>query len=115
MSQTAVSPDRHGILRTKHICEARQALALIALLQIAGGVFLYFDQRDGGKSEPLANWIVGGSLRSGAPAITRAAPGIGANAGGAVELVVQPGSRWPMVPHALARDHGKKTARPRLV
>jgi hypothetical protein len=37
------------------------------------------------------NWIMGGSLRTGAPAVTRAAPGLGTNPGGAIEVVNQPG------------------------
>jgi hypothetical protein len=47
MRQITVDADRHDLLRTKHIREARQALVLIAALQLAGGVFLYFNVRDG--------------------------------------------------------------------
>jgi filamentous hemagglutinin len=44
-----------------------------------------------GGAAPV-DWIMGGTLRTGAPAVTRAAPGLGANGGGALEVVVQPGS-----------------------
>jgi hypothetical protein len=37
------------------------------------------------------DWIMGGTLRAGAAAVTRAAPGLRTNAGGALEVVVQPG------------------------
>lgn len=47
MSHIAVDANRHDLLRTKHIRESRQALVLVAVLQLAGGVFLYFDIRDG--------------------------------------------------------------------
>lgn len=36
------------------------------------------------------DWVMGGSVRSGAPFVTRPAPGIGANLGGAPEVVVNP-------------------------
>jgi hypothetical protein len=38
-------PDRHEIQRSKHVREARQALVLLSVLQLAGGVFLFSDQR----------------------------------------------------------------------
>jgi len=47
MRQIPIDADRHELLRAKHIREARQALVLIAVLQLAGGAFLYFDLRGG--------------------------------------------------------------------
>jgi len=46
-------------------------------------------------------WIMGGTLRSGASAVTREAPGLGANEGGAQEVVTTPGgvkSDWFHMP-----------------
>ena len=36
-------------------------------------------------------WMMGGKVDSGAPVITRPAPAAGANAGGSMEAVVNPG------------------------
>jgi RHS repeat-associated protein len=44
-----------------------------------------------GGAAPKVDWIMGGTLRTSAPAITRGAPGIGTNAGGKIEVVVSPG------------------------
>jgi hypothetical protein len=44
-----------------------------------------------GGAAPQVDWIMGGTLRSGASAITRGAPGIGVNIGGAMEIVTEPG------------------------
>jgi RHS repeat-associated protein len=44
-----------------------------------------------GGTAVQADWIMGGTLQKGGAAISRAAPGIGANTGGAVEVVVPPG------------------------
>lgn len=38
-------PDRHQIQRGKHIREAGQALVVLAVMQAAGGLLLYLDQR----------------------------------------------------------------------
>jgi hypothetical protein len=37
------------------------------------------------------DWVMGGTVRPGAPFVTRPAPGIGPNLGGAPEVVVNPG------------------------
>jgi RHS repeat-associated protein len=44
-----------------------------------------------GASNQGANWIMSGQLRAGTPFVTRPAPGIGTNAGGALEAVTPPG------------------------
>ncbi len=54
-----------------------------------------------GGAAPQVDWIMGGVLRESAPVITRTAPGLGGNAGGAMEAVVNPGavaSRWFYMP-----------------
>jgi len=44
-----------------------------------------------GGAAPPVDWIMGGTLRTGAAAVSRSAPGLGVNAGGSIEIVVQPG------------------------
>jgi len=44
-----------------------------------------------GGAAPAADWVMGGTLKGGAQAVTRASPGLGANAGGAIEVVTTPG------------------------
>ncbi len=43
----------------------------------------------GGAATP--NWVMGGTVRPGAAAVSRSAPGLGTNVGGKIEIVVQPG------------------------
>ena len=43
----------------------------------------------GGAATP--DWVMGGTLRPGATAVSRSAPGLGTNVGGKIEVVVQPG------------------------
>lgn len=62
MNQSVEEPDRHSILRAKHMREARQALVLLAVLQIVGGVFLYFDLRRGDHLELLGALLFQGLL-----------------------------------------------------
>jgi hypothetical protein len=44
-----------------------------------------------GSAAPAIDWVMGGTLRPGAEAVTRFAPGLGTNAGGAIEIVTNPG------------------------
>jgi RHS repeat-associated protein len=44
-----------------------------------------------GSSSQGANWIMTGQVRAGSPFVVRPAPGIGANGGGALEVVTPPG------------------------
>ncbi len=44
-----------------------------------------------GSTAPKFNWIMGGRVSNSSDVITRSAPGIGANKGGAIEAVVAPG------------------------
>jgi peptidoglycan/LPS O-acetylase OafA/YrhL len=62
MSQSVEGPDRHSILRAKHMREARQALVLLAIMQMVGGVFLYFDLRRGDQLELLGSLLFQGLL-----------------------------------------------------
>ncbi len=60
--QAAAETDRHGVLRAKHVREARQALVILAVLQMVGGVFLYFDLLEGPAMELLGALLVQGFL-----------------------------------------------------
>ena len=61
-TKSPMEPDRHTLLRIRHIREARQALLLLAVMQVAGGVFLYFDMRRGDDLERLVALSVQGFL-----------------------------------------------------
>lgn len=45
-----------------------------------------------GSPSQSFDWVIQGRLPAGAPVITRPAPGIGSNAGGSIEAVVNPGT-----------------------
>jgi len=49
----------------------------------------YSSRYGAGSYSGLPDFVIGGNLKAGTPLITRAAPGVGANAGGALEIVTQ--------------------------
>jgi hypothetical protein len=52
----------------------------------------FADRLGAGSFSGSPEFMIGGTMRSGAPFITRTAPGLGLNAGGALEIVTNPWS-----------------------
>lgn len=80
---------RQGVTGTQHTADGQFWAGQNPLS--TGGYADSYGLPDAQLADGDLPWVMGGTIDSGTPFVTRQAPGIGTNVGGAPEIVVDPG------------------------